>query len=229
MSKEKNLTKLDANNEVITECHNVFRDRVTYITKYPYGRYDMVVGYGPAIDRLYEFEKLGLEPEEIESLQKRHEDLKGVRSANVVLIETNNDLFREIGKLREENQRQAENIVGLQGYIKALEEDCEYFKGERNDAFEEVKRLKKRHEELKGVRSSNVLLIETNSDLFREIKELRSMNQKQYENIEELQKEIDEREQVQLASYREIGKLRELVRLQKEAINKYVDEEEVYE
>lgn len=223
MSKEKNLTMVRTINGHTGPCvdpqtHLYCREEIRepidlHDPTIRYIKYSPVEGlFGPAIDRLYEFEKLGMEPEEIERLQQRHnyfrarsrvlEDsnyelersLKNIKAdfENVVngtayqkIQEENEELKKDVEYWKSscesrvnKNQRLEENIVGLQGYIKALEEDCEFFKGERNDAFEEVKRLKV---------------------------------------------EIDEREKVAGASYGEIGRLSELVRLQRNAIDGYVE------
>ena len=254
MSKEKNLTFIDndVDRAVINldgHCSKTVSEETPYANR-PYLQWMYL--FGPAIDRLHEFEKLGMEPEEIRGrleaaddyrkeiaalerdnnklrdlnqrlhdrlteqtgvvlgLEKENEKLKEWNANQSNTIRTAFDRYYEVRdenkELKEKNQRQAENIAelqkeldkntftiefltkdsaayykrvgALQERIKALEEDCEYFKGERNDAFDEVKRLKV---------------------------------------------EIDEREKVEGTSYGEIGRLSELVRLQRNAIDGYVE------
>ena len=43
---------------------------------------------GPVVDRLHEFEKLGLEPEDIKSLMAAHSDLLAKRTLKKVIVET---------------------------------------------------------------------------------------------------------------------------------------------
>ena len=210
MSKEKNLTFMETNklNKIVVNLDGHCCDTYTDDPVEVYSNLDPLKPYatlpgkrysyvsGPAIDRLHEFEKLGMEPEEIERLKKYYDacssnvkelseklclkelaymeleqELKGYRTQQSHFMDCNKDQADEIDRLqkevtrlnnvidsqiavikslREKNQRQAENIEGLQGYIKALEQDCEYFKGERNDAFDEIKKLKTKLNKIYG-------------------------------------------------------------------------------
>ena len=105
MSKEKNLTMLDPNGEAIAvNPHAIFKDMVSY----PSAGISMVlVGYGPAIDRLHEFEKLGLEPEEIKEKDSTIERLNRENTERCLAMfdkdETIRDLQSKIEKLSKTN------------------------------------------------------------------------------------------------------------------------------
>lgn len=190
MSKEKNLTFMYGN-RVVSES--------AMACKRCHGDLGMVT-FGPAIDRLHEFEKLGMEPEEIE---RKLKDYKVAMNRVYGLA----------------NEKEALT----KGYTVTVEEYCTRI----NEKNEEIAELERR---LKNVQHINNVCTNSITDMRHEIDtltkandELRSMNQKQYDNIAELQKEIAEREKVEGASYGEIGRLSELVRLQRNAIDGYVD------
>jgi chromosome segregation ATPase len=193
MSKEKNLTSVKTINGYHGPCvdpqKHVYSREEYHEPNDPFEPYVRRVSippieglFGPAIDRLYEFEKLGMEPEEIEKLLENNQ----LKDRNI------HSLVRDMNELRSANRKM----------------------------YDENRELERR---LKNVQ--HALSVATNSltQQRTEIDELRSMNQKQYDNIAELQKEIAEREKVEGASYGEIGQLSELVRLQRNAIDGYVD------
>ena len=93
MSKEKNLVRL-----------SLFRS--TPCTKDAY--HDNEVYYGPAIDRLYEFEKLGMEPEEIEQKLKCRENLVAAKFKD------------EIDRLKNENEKLRATCMDLNAYNSRL-------------------------------------------------------------------------------------------------------------
>ena len=126
---------------------------------------------GPAIDRLHEFEKLGLEPEEIERLREGYEKLKGARQANLVLGEMNNDLHRELKELRSMNQKQYENIAELQKENERLLAENEMFKAKTsvNNLWgmeQEIKRLQHRENIRKdSIRQLNEIIYEKDRNI----------------------------------------------------------------
>lgn len=159
MSKEKNLTferSLDLSDNIYwidTYGHQLFSG--------PTYRYFS----GPAIDRLHEFEKLELEPEEI----------KHLRSENNLLADTNENLSTQY--LRLLGDRDA-----LKNEVEMANEKIEYWKTENSRLQDENEQLKDdldifRH----GVRSDEKL-----------IKNLQTRLENQANTIRELEKENEQ-------------------------------------
>lgn len=124
---------------------------------------------GPAIDRLYEFEKLGMEPEEIE---RKLKDYKVVMNRVYGLA----------------NEKEALT----KGYTVTVEEYCTRI-NEKNEEIAELERRLKNAQHINNVCTNSITDMRHEIDtLTKANDELRSMNQKQYDNIAELQKEIED-------------------------------------
>lgn len=187
MSKEKNLTKLDSNGEVIVDPIMVVKDRVYYVRQNKYE----VVAYGPAIDRLYEFEKLGLEPEEIirvleinteniRFLKEENEDLRNsfehVDAENRDLAEKKKELcainyqkFLAINELQKANEELNRRLKNQEHAIRVCTRSLSDMRKECDNKDLYINNLEMDNERLKkdklGLRERNEALVEENERL----------------------------------------------------------------
>jgi chromosome segregation ATPase len=169
MSKEKNLTLVPGSFPVVDATQHTWmrfnKDGV---------RCDQL--FGPAIDRLYEFEKLGLEPEEIkEILEKGWKSDVLLGDCNVELTRRNRELESEIERLKCLGRRRYAAIQELQ-----------------NDYSDALTLLKKRNDEIKALSATNTELIAGKSKLKSENDALSIGVNNQNSYIKELQKENEE-------------------------------------
>lgn len=188
MSKEKNLT---------IECCGKAACKEAMAYKH-YREGVGIVAFGPAIDRLHEFEKLGLEPEEIErtlkinteNLTYLHDRLTEQTGLILGLEKENKELLEEIETLREElawytgqhstlisqNRNQAKTIKRLMGENEGLK-DGKYYRTvlERNkELIVENANLKNRlHEKTNEYREKIMAMSEDCDELQEENERLK--------------------------------------------------------
>lgn len=198
MSKEKNLTYLSLGTgkmSVDAREHEWMRyDR--------YGvRYDQL--NGPAIDRLHEFEKLGLEPEEIRGRLEAADDYR----KEIAALEKDNNNLRAL------NQREFDTMYELRMEIEGLKKqirDTDILLARRESAIkkrdEYISNLEK---DLAWFQGQHGVLQVQHSNQADTIKRLMDEN-------EESRKEIADRE-------RNEERLREVIRNQNELIEKLKD------
>lgn len=148
MSKEKNLVYVGPHkNNVINGRHcDVFerRDR---------GDYECHIA-GPAIDRLYAFEKLMMEPEEIEDMIRRQAKIMSAKihaeSENKLLAKVNRDLTDSHLKLIGKNENQAKTIRGLTEENDELRKECAERERNEERLHTVIKNQNELIDELKG-------------------------------------------------------------------------------
>ena len=216
MSKEKNLTYLYKDGvvpTVVTKGHQIV-DEIAFsetliqnYTRPANGKHLQ----GPAIDRLYEFEKLGMEPEEIGHL----------KSENNLLADVNENLSTQYLRL-------FGNRDELKNEVESLNEKIEYWKTENQKLKDENEQLKKDLAWYKGqnkvlkTQHSNQAdsirnLMDDNEELRQQIKFLEETVEKfgveeSKQKIDELIKECAERE-------RNVERLHEVIKNQNELID----------
>ena len=133
MSKEKNLTSLSYVNKIPctmdAECSN--------------GVY-----YGPAIDRLYEFEKIGMEPEDLASMAGDYphatHELAVAKNAYKDVQKENKDLRKEIDYLVDRLDRvedELERVKEENNHLCVKNRELKVSDKENKDAWDEVNKL----------------------------------------------------------------------------------------
>lgn len=162
MSKEKNLTYLSLHTgkvSVDSRSHEWVRYSRSGI------RCDQL--NGPAIDRLYEFEKLGMEPEEIKEILNSNL-VKALRE-NVTLRDLNQRLYNKIYALQEEIDDREQVRSALYREIGQLSELVRLQRGTIDKYVDEEVALKKKLNS--SVNSNKVLQkqIEYYQDKLKEI------------------------------------------------------------
>ena len=140
MSKEKNLTYLYKDGvvaTVATKGHQIV-DEVAF-SEILIQNYTRPVNgkhlQGPAIDRLHEFEKLGMEPEEIETIltdyPSLHVELKATqddreywRKFALLNVENGQESRDKVARLEQRLSNQAESIQNLMDENEELKKEC---------------------------------------------------------------------------------------------------------
>lgn len=137
---------------------------------------------GPAIDRLYEFEKLGLEPEEIELVMKQHD---------FTIFNRNIELQLENANLRNENQSLQNELRNFKSAIYGLSPaNVDRLQKENEMLKEEIESLNKQFGTIVSLSAENERLWGKIQDLNEEAENLTGEN-------EELRNEIADRERVE--------------------------------
>ena len=208
MSKEKNLTMVRTINGhrgpcVDPQTHLYCREEIRehYDPDFPTIRRMVcppVEGlFGPAIDRLHEFEKLGMEPEEIEKIlgsssvavlrelerikakleQKTDEYCKQSMEFTVTrdkLKEDNRDLNEQIEALDKERASLYDENIAARGAIETLRKELAWYTGQHSTLISQnrnqaktIKRLMDENEELKDGKYYRTVL-ERNKELIVE-------------------------------------------------------------
>lgn len=167
---------------IITERENYFDNPNLQVT------HSRTVIKGPAIDRLYEFEKLGMEPEEIQKLKLENADLirkryddRQVKEDYDALVKSTNDLNERYKSLEARN-------IALENRNKKLEE-ARY----RDDSI--IQRHEDKISELmvviESLKQRNAEFVKENRSLKEKRRELKINLDAAYKGLEHKNKTID--------------------------------------
>lgn len=170
---------------------------------------------GPAIDRLYEFEKLGMEPEEIEKMMDDLDmvtaELVDIRHDYKMMVNAVYGLHTDttIPDLKKDNKRLTQMVKNLESLIANLQA--------RND-----NQLKT----IQDLNEGNYNLTDENEELKEQIKFLEETVEKF--GVEESKRKIDELRHELCKRDREIDTLNTRIENQKCNIKFYIDESNVW-